>query len=199
VPSTPAATSDVCCAVIRVDHGQPHLAGRRRAARTRVQQNRRSSLCRRPGMKLQPVDDLVDHLAFGALGQANQIEIGADHGLHHFAVGGIVRRLEHVIGINRGLHVSRQRPLQRAGQRRPVGAIASRSVRMTTAILVSNCMSCFSTVIPGCASRRAPESHFIISRFRVRANARPGMTDVKSYPLASQAQARITHSLPPNS
>jgi hypothetical protein len=31
------------------------------------------------------------------------------------------------------------------------------------------------------------------------ASHRPGMAVVVSYPLASQAQARITHSLPPNS
>ena len=37
-------------------------------------------------VKLQPVDDLVDHLALGAHGEPNQIELGADHGAHHLAV-----------------------------------------------------------------------------------------------------------------
>jgi len=63
-------------------------------------------------VKLQPVDDLVDHLALGAHGKADQIEFGADHGLHHFAVGRIVGRPEHVLGIDGRLDVARQRPLR---------------------------------------------------------------------------------------
>ena len=74
-------------------------------------------------MKLQPVDDLVDRLALGAHRKADQVELGADHRLHHFAVGGVMRGLEHVLGIDRGLDVARQRAFERAGQRRTVGAI----------------------------------------------------------------------------
>src|ERR1700683_3952109 len=74
-------------------------------------------------VKLQAVDDLVDHLALRAHGQPHQIEFAADHGLHHLAVGGVVRGREHVLGIDRGLDVARQRPLQRAGKLRPVGAV----------------------------------------------------------------------------
>ena len=45
------------------------------------------------GVKLQPIDDLVDHLALGAHGEPNQIEVGADHGLHHLPVGRVMRGL----------------------------------------------------------------------------------------------------------
>jgi hypothetical protein len=74
-------------------------------------------------VKPQPVDDLVDHLALGAHGEADKVEIGADHRPHHFAVSSVVRGLEHVLGINRRLHVTRQCPLQRARKRRPICAI----------------------------------------------------------------------------
>ena len=74
-------------------------------------------------MKLQTVDDLVYRLALGAHGQADQIEIGAHHRLHRLAVGGVMRGLEHVLGIDRGRDVARQRALERAGQRRAVGAV----------------------------------------------------------------------------
>ena len=39
-------------------------------------------------VKLQPVDDLVDHLALGAHRKPNQIKLGADHGADRLAVGG---------------------------------------------------------------------------------------------------------------
>ena len=65
------------------------------------------------GVKLQPIDDLVDHLALGPHGKAHQIEIGADRGFHHLPVGGVMRGLEHVLGIDRRLDLSRQRPLER--------------------------------------------------------------------------------------
>src|ERR1700733_241996 len=74
-------------------------------------------------VKLQAVDDLVDHLALGAHRQPDEIQLGADHGLDRLAVGRIMRGLEHILGIDGGLHASGQRPLERAGQRRPVGAI----------------------------------------------------------------------------
>ena len=75
-------------------------------------------------VKLGPgLDDLVDHLALGAHGEPDQIEFGADHGAHHLAVGGVMRGLEHVLGIDRGRDVARQRPLERAGERGAVGAI----------------------------------------------------------------------------
>ena len=59
----------------------------------------------------------------GAHGEADQVEFGADHGFDHFAVGGVVRGLEHVLGIDRGRNVARQRPFKRAGKRRAVGAV----------------------------------------------------------------------------
>jgi hypothetical protein len=39
-------------------------------------------------VKLQPVDDLVDHLALGAHRKPNQVELGADHRPRRLAVGG---------------------------------------------------------------------------------------------------------------
>ena len=74
-------------------------------------------------MKLQPVDDLVDHLALGAHGEPNEIKLGADHGAHHLAVGGVMRGLEHVFGIDRGRDAPGQRAFERAGKRRSVGAV----------------------------------------------------------------------------
>jgi hypothetical protein len=74
-------------------------------------------------VKLQTVDDLVDRLALGPHGKTHQIEIGADHAPHRFPIGGVMRGLEHVLGIDGGRDVARQRPLKRAGQRRPVGAV----------------------------------------------------------------------------
>jgi hypothetical protein len=68
-------------------------------------------------------DDLVNHLSLGPHRQTHQIELGADHGLDHLAVGGVVRGLEHILGINRRRHVSRQRPLQRAAQRHQVSTV----------------------------------------------------------------------------
>src|ERR1700731_2180421 len=76
---------------------------------------------------------------------------------------------------------------------------ASRSVRITTAILVSKFMGCFSAVIPGWSAGPDPESRashpgdraYYIEIPRFGAKRRPGMTVIGSYPLASQAQARI--------
>src|ERR1700685_365860 len=45
-------------------------------------------------VKLRAVDDLVDRLALRAHGQPHQVELAADHGLHHLAVGGVVRGRE---------------------------------------------------------------------------------------------------------
>src|SRR5207249_2468612 len=53
-------------------------------------------------VKLQPVDDLVDHLALGAHREPDQVELSADHGAHHLAVGDVMRGLEHVLSIDRG-------------------------------------------------------------------------------------------------
>src|ERR1700730_9246817 len=69
-------------------------------------------------VKLQPVDDLVDHLALGAHRKTNQIKLGADHGPHRFAVGRIMRGLEHVLGIEGGVYFFRQRPPAPPGSRR---------------------------------------------------------------------------------
>src|SRR6476646_4729357 len=93
-------------------------------------------------VKLQAVDDLVDHLALGAHGKTDQIEIGVDHRPHRLAVCRIMGRPEHVRGIDGGLDVARQRPPERAGQRRPVGAVDQdgladqRQVSGTRAVLV---------------------------------------------------------------
>src|SRR6185437_11471057 len=84
---------------------------------------KRVSLEEVSAVKLQPVDDLVDYLAFGTHGKPYQIEFGADHGLYRVAIGCVMRRLEHVLGVDGRLHVPRQRPLERTGQHRPVGAI----------------------------------------------------------------------------
>src|SRR5436853_2933670 len=79
------------------------------------------------------------------------------------------------------------------------------SVRITTEIFVSNCM-----IAPARHSGMRRKTHtrnpgIIVSRFSgaqlrtiVHANACPGMTEKENHPLASQAHARITHSLPPN-
>jgi hypothetical protein len=74
-------------------------------------------------VKLQPVDDLVDHLTLSAHREPDQIELGADHCPDHLAVGGVVRGPEHVFGIDRGRDVAGKRPFERAGERRPVGAV----------------------------------------------------------------------------
>src|ERR1700733_8840026 len=81
---------------------------------------------RSPGvsaMEFQAIDDLVDHLAFGAHGNANEIEISASDRPHHLAIGGVMRGPEHVFGVDGRRHVARQRPFERAGKRRAVGAI----------------------------------------------------------------------------
>src|ERR1700733_622901 len=60
---------------------------------------------------------------------------------------------------------------------------ASRSVRITTAILGSNCMVDFSTVIPGWSAGPDPESldsPMCNRTSRLGAPRRPGMTEVKS-------------------
>ena len=59
-------------------------------------------------MKLQPVDDLVDHLAIGAHRDADEIEIGTRDRLHRLAIGGIMRGLEHVLGIDRRRDIARE-------------------------------------------------------------------------------------------
>src|ERR1700761_1763024 len=48
-------------------------------------------LAARLAVKLQPVDDLVDHLALGSHGDADQIEVGTRDCFHHLAVGSIMR------------------------------------------------------------------------------------------------------------
>ena len=58
-------------------------------------------------VKLQSIEDLVDHLTLGAHCESDQIEFSADHRPHRFAVGRIMRRLEHVLGVDRRLHASR--------------------------------------------------------------------------------------------
>jgi hypothetical protein len=101
---------------------------------------------------------------------------------------------------------------------------ASRSVRITTAILVSNCMidrasEGFVLQLNLAASttaarplstesfRDGPKDQTSDVQLHIGksrdsgfdASHRPGKTIAKAYPLASQAQARITHSLPPDS
>src|SRR5918999_4680452 len=82
-----------------------------------------SGFRKRLAVKLQPIDDLVDHLALGAHREADEIELGADHALNHLAVGGVMRGLEHVLGIDRWRNVAGERPFERAGQRRTIGAV----------------------------------------------------------------------------
>ena len=65
-------------------------------------------------MELQTVDDLVDHLALGAHRDADEIEIGALNRPHRFAIGGIVRGLEHVLGVKGRRHIARERTVERA-------------------------------------------------------------------------------------
>src|SRR5262245_12514179 len=74
-------------------------------------------------MKLEAVDDLVDQLALGAKGQADQLEIGTQGGLDHGPVGGIVRRCEHLIGVGRRLYLARDSPLQGSGESWSIGAV----------------------------------------------------------------------------
>ena len=74
-------------------------------------------------MKTQPVDDLVDHLAFAAHGDSDQFKVGAGDRLHDLAVGRVVGGPEHVLGIERGRDASRQRPIQCARQCRAIGAV----------------------------------------------------------------------------
>ena len=74
-------------------------------------------------MKLQAIHDLVDYLALAAHGNADQIELTADHGLDRFPIGRVMRGLEHILGVNRGRHVAGERPFERAGQCRPIGTI----------------------------------------------------------------------------
>src|SRR5882672_8268814 len=97
---------------------------------------------------------------------------------------------------------------------------ASRSVRITTAILVSNCMIFFPRSFRGAPSElgftRVQQCRLSKSATADLDGANPESRDSpmcnctsevryaprndgsKFYPLASQAQARITHSLPPN-
>ena len=42
-------------------------------------------------MKLQPVDDLVDHLPLGTNSDADEVELCTDHALNHLAVGSVMR------------------------------------------------------------------------------------------------------------
>ena len=68
----------------------------------------------RLAVEFQPIDDLVDHLALGAHGDANEIEVRTRDRLHHLAAGRVMRRSEHVLGIERRRRIARQRPFQRA-------------------------------------------------------------------------------------
>jgi hypothetical protein len=61
----------------------------------------------RLAVKLQTIDDLVDHLALGAHREPDQIEIGAHDRPHRLAVGGVMRGLEHVLGVNRRRDIAR--------------------------------------------------------------------------------------------
>ena len=74
-------------------------------------------------VELQPIDDLVDHLALGTQGQPHEIEITPRHRLHRGAVGLVMGGLEHVLGVERRCDIARQRPFQRARQRCAVGAV----------------------------------------------------------------------------
>jgi hypothetical protein len=74
-------------------------------------------------VEFQPIDDFVDHLALCAHGDPDEIEVRTRDRLHHLAVGRVMRRSEHVLGIERRRHFARQRPSQRARQRCAVGAI----------------------------------------------------------------------------
>ena len=74
-------------------------------------------------MKLQPIDNLVDHLALGTHREADEIEIGARDRLHDLAVGGIMRGREHVLGVERRFDATRERAVQRPRQRGAVGAV----------------------------------------------------------------------------
>ena len=74
-------------------------------------------------MEFQTIDDLVDHLALGAHGEPDQIEVGALDRPHRVAVSGIMRRLEHILGIDRRRDATRQRPLQCPRQRRAIGSV----------------------------------------------------------------------------
>src|SRR5882672_10939165 len=81
---------------------------------------------------------------------------------------------------------------------------ASRSVRITTAILVSNCMRCSGQTA---SFRDGPKDQTSDVQLHIGESRDSGLApsgasrndDRAIYPLASQAQARITHSLPPNS
>ena len=74
-------------------------------------------------MKLEAVDDLVDELALGAKCQADQLEIGTQGDLDGSSVGGIVRRCEHLLGIDRRLHVARNRPIEGPREGWAIGAV----------------------------------------------------------------------------
>src|SRR5882724_6680326 len=74
-------------------------------------------------MKLQPIEDLVDHLALGAQREPDEIEVASPNRLDRGAVGGVVGGREHVLDIERGRDVAGQRAFERARQRRAVGAV----------------------------------------------------------------------------
>src|SRR3982750_2400742 len=74
-------------------------------------------------MKLQPINDLVDHLALGAHRKSNEVEVRARHCPPRLAIGGIMRGLEHVLGVDRRLDAARQGPIERARQCGTVGAV----------------------------------------------------------------------------
>src|SRR3974390_2041086 len=58
------------------------------------------------GMKIQAIDELVDHLAIGAKAEPDQIEFGAEDPLFGRAVGFVMRGPEHVFGIDGGHHIA---------------------------------------------------------------------------------------------
>ena len=74
-------------------------------------------------MKLQSIDDLVDHPALGAHRKPDEIEVSARHRPHGLAIGGVVRGLEHFLGIDGRRDIARQRAVERARQRGAVGAV----------------------------------------------------------------------------
>ena len=94
-------------------------------------------------MKLQAIDDLVDHLALGAKGEPDQIEFGAKDPLHGRAVGFVMRGPEHVFGIDGGRHIAGERALQGTRERCAVRAVDQdwladqRQIFRARAILVS--------------------------------------------------------------
>lgn len=74
-------------------------------------------------MELQTVNNLVDHLAIGAHRDADEIEIGTRNRFHRLAIGGIMRRLEHVLSIDRRRDVARECTIECTRQRRTIGTV----------------------------------------------------------------------------